>query len=83
MQEDGDYIRANDGKKPHSGFSAQEFLMRLAEGKVELDAIPKSAKASATEGAVASDKAPAEKPRPEKPRPVKPASEKQAAAAQS
>jgi len=83
MQEDGDYIRANDGKKPHSGFSAQEFLMRLAEGKVELDAIPKSAKASATDGAVASDKAPAEKPRPEKPRPEKPASEKQAVAAQS
>src|ERR1700733_9192540 len=32
MQEDGSYIRA----KSHGGFSAQEFLMRLAEGKVEL-----------------------------------------------
>jgi polyphosphate kinase len=66
MQEDGGYIRANEGRKPHSGFSAQEFLMRLAEGKVELDAIPKSAKAAVTEGAIASDKAGAEKSRPEK-----------------
>ena len=32
MQEDGSYVRA----KSHGGFSAQEFLMRLAEGKVEL-----------------------------------------------
>jgi polyphosphate kinase len=63
MQEDGGYIRAYDGKKPHSGFSAQEFLMRLAEGKVELDVIPKSAKAVVTDGAVASDKAGAEKSR--------------------
>jgi polyphosphate kinase len=66
MQEDGGYIRAYDGKKPHSGFSAQEFMMRLAEGKVELDAIPKSAKAAVIDGAVASDKAGAEKSRPEK-----------------
>jgi polyphosphate kinase len=49
MQEDGSYVRANDGRKPHSGFSAQEFLMRLAEGKVELDGIPKSSKAVAAE----------------------------------
>jgi polyphosphate kinase len=41
MQEDGNYVRPNNGKKPHGGFSAQEFLMRLAEGKVEVDAIPK------------------------------------------
>ena len=78
MQEDGGYLRANDGRKAHSGFSAQEFLMRLAEGKVELDAIPKSAKASATDGAAASDKAAAEKPRAERP-----VAEKQAATAQS
>jgi len=66
MQEDGGYIRAYDSKKPNSGFSAQEFLMRLAEGKAELDAIPKSAKAAATDGALALDKAGAEKSRPEK-----------------
>jgi len=66
MQEDGGYIRAYDSKKPNSGFSAQEFLMRLAEGKAELDAIPKSAKATATDGALALDKAGAEKSRPEK-----------------
>jgi polyphosphate kinase len=70
MQEDGGYIRANDGKKPHSGFSAQEFLMRLAEGKVELDAIPKSAKAAVADGAGA-DKASTEKMRPEKSASVK------------
>ena len=77
MQEDGGYIRANDGKKPHSGFSAQEFLMRLAEGKVELDGIPKAAKAAVADGAAPSDKASAEKPRAEKS-----ASEKQAVSAQ-
>ncbi len=41
MQEDGRYARAYDGQKSH-GFSAQEFLMRLAEGKTNLDAIPKA-----------------------------------------
>jgi len=41
MQEDGRYVRAYDGQKGH-GFSSQEFLMRLAEGKTDLDAIPKS-----------------------------------------
>jgi polyphosphate kinase len=46
MTEDGHYIRANDGKKPHSGFSAQEFLMKLAEGKTDLGAIPRTAKAT-------------------------------------
>jgi polyphosphate kinase len=66
MQEDGGYLRANDGKKPHSGFSAQEFLMRLAEGKVELDAIPKSAKPAVTDVAVSPDKASAERSRPAK-----------------
>jgi len=45
--EDGEYIRANDGKKPHSGFNVQEFLTRRAEGKAELEAIPKSAKVAA------------------------------------
>jgi polyphosphate kinase len=45
MQEDGSYVRA----KGHGGFSAQEFLMRLAEGKVELDGIPKPSKTTAPE----------------------------------
>lgn len=39
MQEDGNYTRA----KSHGGFSAQEFLMRLAEGKTDLSAIAKAA----------------------------------------
>jgi polyphosphate kinase len=47
MQEDGSYVRPSSGKKPHGGFSAQEFLMRLAEGKAELNAIPKVAKTAA------------------------------------
>jgi polyphosphate kinase len=42
MQEDGSYVRASEGRKS-PGFSAQEFLMRLAEGKVELSGIPKLA----------------------------------------
>jgi polyphosphate kinase len=46
MQEDGSYVRASDGRKGHS-FSAQEFLMRLAEGKAELSGIPKSQNAAA------------------------------------
>ncbi len=43
MQEDGSYIRT----KGHSGFNSQDFLMRLAEGKVDLAAIPKPATAPA------------------------------------
>jgi len=47
MQEDGGYIRANGGKKPSSVFNVQELLMKRAEGKAELEAIPKAAKAAA------------------------------------
>jgi polyphosphate kinase len=43
MQEDGSYTRASDGRKS-AGFSAQDFMMRLAEGKADLSAIPKSGK---------------------------------------
>jgi polyphosphate kinase len=50
MQEDGHYVRAFDGHKSR-GFSAQEFLMRLAEGKADLDGIPKSGKIAAVEKA--------------------------------
>jgi polyphosphate kinase len=43
MQGDGRYLRAYGAHKDH-GFSAQDFMMSLAEGKVGLDAIPKAAK---------------------------------------
>ena len=42
QQPDGSYIRASKLLKDLKPFSAQEFLMQLAEGKTELDAIPKS-----------------------------------------
>jgi polyphosphate kinase len=54
MQEDGSYVRA----RGHGGFSAQEFLMRLAEGKVELADLAKV------------NGAPAEKTKAPKPEPV-------------
>jgi polyphosphate kinase len=41
QQPDGSYIRAGKLLKDLKPFSAQEFLMQLAEGKAELDAIPK------------------------------------------
>src|SRR5262249_13673703 len=41
QQADGTYVRASKADAP--AFSSQEFLMQLAEGKVELDAIPKAA----------------------------------------
>jgi polyphosphate kinase len=41
QQPDGNYLRATKGLKDASLFSSQEFLMKLAEGKVELDAIPR------------------------------------------
>ena len=53
MQEDGSYMRPGESKKAHGGFSAQEFLMKLAEGKADLDAIPKAAKATAGSNAAA------------------------------
>jgi polyphosphate kinase len=40
QQPDGSYLRANKVLKSAPFFSAQEFLMRLAEGKVGLSAIP-------------------------------------------
>jgi polyphosphate kinase len=47
QQPDGSYIRAGkllkDAKPFSSPFSSQDFLMQLAEGKVDLDAIPKPA----------------------------------------
>jgi len=45
QQPDGSYILASKLYKNAPLFSAQEFLMRLAEGKTDLDAIPKPAAA--------------------------------------
>ena len=45
MQEDGSYTRARN----HGGFSSQDFLMRLAEGKTDLSAIPHAAEAAGKE----------------------------------
>ena len=41
QQPDGSYLRAAKLIKDAVSFSAQDFLMHLAEGKVDLDAIPK------------------------------------------
>ncbi|HZP07245.1 MAG TPA: polyphosphate kinase 1 [Terracidiphilus sp.] len=41
QQADGSYVRANKVLKDAPTFSSQDFLMQLAEGKVDLDAIPK------------------------------------------
>jgi len=56
QQPDGAYVRASKLLKDAAPFSAQEFLMQLAEGKTDLEAIPapgakrqaKSADAAAT-----------------------------------
>jgi polyphosphate kinase len=40
QQSDGTYLRASKLVKDGPMFSAQEFLMQLAEGKTDLDAIP-------------------------------------------
>jgi polyphosphate kinase len=40
QQPDGSYLRANKVIKDAPLFSSQEFLMKLAEGKAELNAIP-------------------------------------------
>jgi polyphosphate kinase len=42
QQPDGSYLRAGKLLKELKPFSAQEFLMQLAEGKADLDAIPKA-----------------------------------------
>ena len=45
QQADGSYLRASNVLKDAKPFAAQDFLMQLAEGKAELDAIPKPAAA--------------------------------------
>jgi len=42
QQADGSYLRASKVLKDAKPFAAQDFLMQLAEGKAELDAIPKA-----------------------------------------
>jgi polyphosphate kinase len=42
QQPDGTYLRASKVLKDAKPFASQIFLMQLAEGKVELDAIPKA-----------------------------------------
>jgi len=48
QQPDGTYIRAGKLMKDAPAFSSQDFLMRLAEGKVEIDAIPAPEKTAPT-----------------------------------
>jgi polyphosphate kinase len=40
QQADGSYLRASKAMKGAAPFSAQDFLIRLAEGKTELEAMP-------------------------------------------
>jgi polyphosphate kinase len=42
QQRDGTYLRASEVLKDAPAFSAQDFLMQLAEGKVDISAIPVS-----------------------------------------
>jgi polyphosphate kinase len=41
QQPDGSYIRASKLLRDQKSFAAQDFLMQLADGKVDLDAIPR------------------------------------------
>ena len=40
QQPDGSYLRAAKGQKDSQPFSSQDFLMKLAEGKVDLGGVP-------------------------------------------
>ncbi|MDR3774378.1 MAG: polyphosphate kinase 1 [Terracidiphilus sp.] len=57
QQPDGTYVRAAKGLKEGSAFASQSFLMQLAEGKANLDAISKPSDAKP-----AAPKPPATKP---------------------
>ncbi|MGA2886655.1 MAG: polyphosphate kinase 1 [Terracidiphilus sp.] len=66
QQPDGSYLRASKLLKDAKPFACQDFLMQLAEGKAELDAIPKPV---ADRPAATKDNAPAsERPSTRKPR---------------
>jgi len=60
QQADGSYLRAVKTLKDAKPFSSQEFLMQLAEGKVELSAIPRpsAAKLPANKPALIAGKLP-------------------------
>ena len=61
QQSDGSYIRASKLFKDAPTFSSQEFLMRLAEGKTDLDAIPPAVPPKAAPASVRTHKEPAKK----------------------
>jgi polyphosphate kinase len=48
QQADGNYVRASKLVKDATPFSSQDFLMQLAEGKVDVNAIPKATASKAT-----------------------------------
>jgi polyphosphate kinase len=50
QQPDGTYLRATKLLKDAPPFASQNFLMQLAEGKVDLDAIPRPAEAEPAAG---------------------------------
>jgi polyphosphate kinase len=50
QQPDGTYVRAAKVLKDTTPFGSQNFLMQLAEGKTDLDAIPKTAIAQVAAG---------------------------------
>jgi polyphosphate kinase len=59
QQADGNYLRASKVLKDAPLFASQDFLMQLAEGKVELDAIPGPQSTKAPAKAAAKKAAPA------------------------
>jgi len=56
QQADGTYVRASKVLKDAERFASQDFLMQLAEGKAELDAMPKTGIAQVAVGGVKSPK---------------------------
>jgi polyphosphate kinase len=56
QQADGSYIRASKFLKDAPAFSCQDFLIQLAEGKVDIDAIPHPATESDAKPAAAKGK---------------------------
>jgi polyphosphate kinase len=53
QQPDGSYLRASKTLKDAPAFSSQDFLMQLAEGKADLDAIPKASAQKPSQKSVA------------------------------
>jgi len=68
QQPDGTYLRASKLLKDAPPFASQNFLMQLAEGKADLEAIPKAAAAKPAAAKLAAAKPPA-KAHPKKPTP--------------